>query len=108
MSLASHSAQTITTFYLPAPIRSIQGMESGASPVEKIDDGSFIPESKHMEKMEGSLTKDAARGTEIEHELTFTQAAKKYPAAIGWTVIVCMAWYAPSHSLTCLSAPSLD
>ena len=44
-----------------------------------------------MEKMEGSLTKDAARGTEIEHELTFTQAAKKYPGAIGWTVLVCLA-----------------
>lgn len=36
---------------------------------------------------------NAARGTEIEHELTFTQAAKKYPAAIGWTVVVCLAWY---------------
>ena len=34
----------------------------------------------------------AARGTENEHELTLKQAVRKYPAAIGWTVVVCCAW----------------
>lgn len=34
----------------------------------------------------------AARGTENEHDLTLRQAIRKYPAAIGWTVVVCCAW----------------
>lgn len=65
-------------------------MNVDSSP-EKTEHGATKPRSTHVNMVEESLVHNAARGTEIEHELTFTQAAKKYPAAIGWSVLVCLA-----------------
>ena len=68
------------------------------TPLEKHDgfaqhfDGAHDVDAPVKNAMGTSYVNDAARGTEIEHELTFWQAAKKYPAAIGWTVVVCCAW----------------
>ena len=89
-----------------------KGTEAETSAVEKYGNEGSHPDAQHVGGIVGdNYVSNAARGTEIEHELTFTQAAKKYPAAIGWTVVVCIAWYdlasCPS-SLLCHSVPSLD
>ena len=57
---------------------------------EKVD-GAVNTASAHVDAADQSLVHSAARGTEIEHELTFMEAARKYPAAIGWSVLVCLA-----------------
>ena len=62
------------------------------------DQKSLVATGAGAEHVEGmakdaqTYVNNAARGTEMEHELTFMQAARKYPAAIGWTVVVCCAW----------------
>jgi SP family general alpha glucoside:H+ symporter-like MFS transporter len=71
-------------------------MEATASTLEKREDDTMTghangDDGKALERLDTHLVQNAARGTQTEHDLTFSQAAKKYPAAIGWTVLVCCA-----------------
>ncbi len=75
-------------------------MKAHGSTEEKHEVEASSGDAQHVDDVLGeTYVNDAARGTEIEHELTFTQAARKYPAAIGWTVVVCLAWYGGAHQL---------
>lgn len=38
-----------------------------------------------------TLTRDAAQGTELEHNLTLWGSFKQHPGAVVWTIVVCLA-----------------
>lgn len=68
-----------------------KGVEVNTSHIEKNGDGGANSDVRDLPKVEEAFVHYAAQGTETEHQLTFLQAAKKYPAAIGWTILVCCA-----------------
>jgi hypothetical protein len=49
----------------------------------------IIPAGDPDDTKPGAVTVDAVdEGTQLEHDLTFLQACKLYPAAIGWSAFV--------------------
>lgn len=71
---------------------------------EKVGDGAIATGSMHLDQAKPSFVHTAARGTEIEHELTFSQVVKKYPAAMAWSVFVCLACVMEGYDTAFLGA----
>lgn len=60
------------------------------------------------DKSLSSLTRDAKMGTEFEHKLGLMDAFRKYPKAVGWSVLVSSACVMEGYDTAFIVSSDVD